>query len=43
MFIPVMSDNLSQHIWVIDKWEDGRVSSRKELAVQYVLLKDAPK
>ena len=43
MFIPVVSDRFSQHIWVIDKKEDGSVHSKKDLAVQYVLLKDAPK
>jgi len=46
MFIPVESggfDGGSQHIWVVDKKEDGSVSKEKIFAVLYVPLTDPPK
>ncbi|KAI9822555.1 MAG: hypothetical protein M1827_000274 [Pycnora praestabilis] len=42
LFIPV-EENYRQHIWVIDKKEDGSVEKKKEYGVQYVPLTDAPK
>ena len=42
MFIPV-GDRWGQHIYVIDKKEDGTVSKKKEMGVMYVPLTDAPK
>ena len=41
MFIPV-SDKYMQHIWVIDKKEDGTIERKKSFGVQYVPLTDAP-
>jgi protein-L-isoaspartate(D-aspartate) O-methyltransferase len=41
MFIPVGSSGL-QHIWVIDKKEDGSVEREKTFGVSYVPLTDAP-
>lgn len=40
MFIPV--GDTSQYIWVIDKMENGEVERRREFAVRYVPLTDAP-
>ena len=42
MFIPV-GDSMGQYIWVYDKAEDGTVTKKKDLAVLYVPLTDAPK
>ncbi|KXT15531.1 hypothetical protein AC579_3405 [Pseudocercospora musae] len=42
LFIPVEEEIGVQNIWVIDKDEQGRVQRRKEYAVQYVPLTDAP-
>jgi len=42
MFVPV-EEGWSQHIYVIDKDENGVVSKKKLYAVQYVPLTDAPK
>ncbi|KAF2481847.1 protein-L-isoaspartate O-methyltransferas-like protein [Neohortaea acidophila] len=42
LFIPVQEGNY-QHIYVIDKKEDGSVTRKKEYGVQYVPLTDAPK
>ena len=41
MFIPV-GDSWGQHIWVIDKAEDGSVTKVKDFAVMYVPLTDEP-
>lgn len=41
LFIPVGED--MQHIWVIDKKEDGSVVREKLFGVRYVPLTDAPK
>jgi protein-L-isoaspartate(D-aspartate) O-methyltransferase len=42
MFVPVEED-YSQHIYVIDKDEQGKVTKQKLYAVRYVPLTDAPK
>lgn len=42
LFIPV-EENFMQHIYVIDKDEDGKVVKKKQYGVQYVPLTDAPK
>ncbi|KAK3718661.1 hypothetical protein LTR37_004878 [Vermiconidia calcicola] len=42
LFIPV-EEAYMQHIYVIDKNEDGTVTRKKEYGVQYVPLTDAPK
>lgn len=42
LFIPV-EESYMQHIYVIDKKEDGSVERKKEYGVQYVPLTDAPK
>jgi protein-L-isoaspartate(D-aspartate) O-methyltransferase len=42
MFVPV-EEGWSQHIYVIDKDKDGKVTKKKLFAVQYVPLTDAPK
>ena len=42
MFIPV-AGGFGQHIWVIDKKEDGSVKKEKSFGVQYVPLTDAPR
>ena len=42
LFIPV-EEAYMQHIYVIDKKEDGTVTKKKEYGVQYVPLTDAPK
>lgn len=41
LFIPV-EEHYMQHIYVIDKKEDGSVERKKEYGVQYVPLTDAP-
>ena len=41
LFIPV-EEGYMQHIYVIDKKEDGSVTKTKEMGVQYVPLTDAP-
>ena len=41
LFIPVEESHV-QHIYVIDKKEDGTVTKSKEFGVQYVPLTDAP-
>lgn len=41
LFIPVEEAHM-QHIYVIDKKEDGSVERKKEYGVQYVPLTDAP-
>ena len=42
LFVPV-EEGWQQHIWVIDKDEEGKVTKEKLFAVQYVPLTDAPK
>lgn len=42
LFIPV-EEAYMQHIYVVDKKEDGTVIKKKEYGVQYVPLTDAPK
>jgi protein-L-isoaspartate(D-aspartate) O-methyltransferase len=42
MFVPV-EEGWSQHIYVIDKDKDGKVTKKKLFAVRYVPLTDAPK
>ncbi|KAI9643335.1 hypothetical protein NHQ30_007954 [Ciborinia camelliae] len=43
MFIPVESSRgMGQHIWVVDKDREGRISKEKLYAVRYVPLTDAP-
>lgn len=41
LFIPV-EENYMQHIYVVDKDKDGKVTRKKEFGVQYVPLTDAP-
>ncbi|KAK3302977.1 protein-L-isoaspartate O-methyltransferase [Chaetomium strumarium] len=45
MFIPVDDDGegWSQHVWCVDKDENGEVSRKKLFGVRYVPLTDAPK
>jgi len=45
MFIPVEDTGGwgNQWIWVVDKDKEGKVTSRKDMGVRYVLLTDAPK
>ena len=44
MFIPVEDPNgFGQHIWVVDKAENGDVTKKKLYGVRYVPLTDAPK
>lgn len=44
MFIPVDDDEdgWSQHVWNIDKDENGNVTKKKLFGVRYVPLTDAP-
>jgi protein-L-isoaspartate(D-aspartate) O-methyltransferase len=42
LFVPV-EEGFMQHIYVIDKKEDGSVEKKKMYGVQYVPLTDAPK
>lgn len=47
LFIPIeerseSSGDLEQHIYVIDKDENGNVTTKKEYGVRYVPLTDAP-
>lgn len=44
MFIPVDDDDAgwSQHVWNIDKDENGNVSRKRLFGVRYVPLTDAP-
>lgn len=42
LFVPVADGGL-QHIWVVNKNEDGSVERKKLFGVQYVPLTDAPK
>ena len=41
LFVPI-SDGGSQHIYIIDKKEDGSLEQKKLYGVQYVPLTDAP-
>lgn len=41
LFIPV-EEAYMQHIYVVDKDENGKVTKKKEYGVQYVPLTDAP-
>ena len=41
LFVPV-SDGWNQHIWVVNKTEDGTVEQTRLYGVQYVPLTDAP-
>ncbi|KAH6637498.1 protein-L-isoaspartate O-methyltransferas-like protein [Boeremia exigua] len=41
LFVPV-ADGGRQHIWVVDKKEDGTVEQKRLYGVQYVPLTDAP-
>ena len=41
LFVPV-EENYMQHIYVIDKKEDGTVTRKKDMGVRYVPLTDAP-
>jgi protein-L-isoaspartate O-methyltransferase len=45
MFIPVDDDKYGygQHIFVVDKDENGKVTKTKQYGVSYVPLTDAPK
>jgi hypothetical protein len=42
LFIPI-EENSEQHIYIIDKDENGNVTTKKEYGVRYVPLTDAPK
>jgi protein-L-isoaspartate(D-aspartate) O-methyltransferase len=47
LFIPIEEKSesngwLEQHIYVIDKDENGKVTTKKEYGVKYVPLTDAP-
>ena len=42
LFVPV-EENYSQHIFIIDKKEDGTVERRKAMPVRYVPLTDPPR
>ncbi|KAF2144721.1 uncharacterized protein K452DRAFT_222779 [Aplosporella prunicola CBS 121167] len=41
MFIPVEKGYM-QHIWIVDKDEEGKMKYTKDIGVQYVPLTDAP-
>ena len=41
LFVPV-EENSAQHIYVVNKKEDGSVEREKVMAVRYVPLTDAP-
>lgn len=41
LFMPV-EEEYTQHIYIIDKKEDGTVTKKKDMGVQYVPLTDAP-
>ncbi|KAK5686109.1 hypothetical protein LTS10_002223 [Elasticomyces elasticus] len=41
LFMPIEEDHM-QHIYVIDKKEDGTVTKTKDMGVRYVPLTDAP-
>lgn len=41
LFMPVEEGHM-QHIYVIDKKEDGTVTRTKDMGVRYVPLTDAP-
>lgn len=41
LFIPVEEDQV-QHIYIVDKKEDGTVTKTKDVGVRYVPLTDAP-
>ena len=43
MFIPVQDSSWMQHIWVVDKKEDGSVEKNRLYGVSYVPLTDAPR
>jgi protein-L-isoaspartate(D-aspartate) O-methyltransferase len=45
MFIPVDDDEtgFEQHIWSVDKDEEGNVSKNRLFGVRYVPLTDAPR
>jgi protein-L-isoaspartate(D-aspartate) O-methyltransferase len=38
-----VEEGYMQHIYVIDKKEDGTVTKTRDMGVQYVPLTDAPK
>ncbi|KAF2869103.1 protein-L-isoaspartate O-methyltransferas-like protein [Massariosphaeria phaeospora] len=42
LFVPVEDEGAKQHIYVVDKSEDGSVETKKLYGVQYVPLTDAP-
>ncbi|KAI0402274.1 protein-L-isoaspartate O-methyltransferase [Xylaria palmicola] len=43
MFIPVEDGTGEQHVWVVDKDEEGNVEKKRLYSVRYVPLTDAPK